>query len=238
MQLQPSGAGAARQRAAEATKDFKLIRTPAKRLDTTGQGRRPGGIRHRYEVGGDDDRSHRHLAVLAAAEMGEEAAPSVKGRRQVVRIDEAVAVVADHMWAAEWGLKHRHPMEMTGECDGRQRESHPPARRASSSPAWVARNEGDAETALAGAAQRIEAIYQLPFLAHAAMEPMTATVHLARMVVTLGRHASANADPGMSRSSLACRRDAVKIHNHRWRRVRSATRRLTAPCSRQDRASR
>ncbi|WP_163361108.1 hypothetical protein, partial [Escherichia coli] len=42
----------------------------------------------------------------------------------------------------------------------------------------VARNEGDAAKALAGAAKRIEAIYQLPFLAHATMEPMNCTVHV------------------------------------------------------------
>jgi len=37
--------------------------------------------------------------------VNEAAALSVKGVRQVVRIDEAVAVVADHMWAAKKGLK-------------------------------------------------------------------------------------------------------------------------------------
>jgi CO/xanthine dehydrogenase Mo-binding subunit len=42
----------------------------------------------------------------------------------------------------------------------------------------VARNEGDTEKALASAAQRLEAVYQLPFVAHAAMEPMNCTVHL------------------------------------------------------------
>ena len=41
----------------------------------------------------------------------------------------------------------------------------------------VARNEGDTERALASAARRLEAVYQLPFLAHAAMEPMNCTVH-------------------------------------------------------------
>src|SRR3546814_13269709 len=48
----------------------------------------------------------------------------------------------------------------------------------SKKPGAVARNEGDAEKALAGAAHRLEAIYQVPFLAHAAMEPMNCTVHV------------------------------------------------------------
>lgn len=42
----------------------------------------------------------------------------------------------------------------------------------------IARSEGDVTTALANTAQRIEAVYQLPFLAHSAMEPMNCTVHV------------------------------------------------------------
>jgi isoquinoline 1-oxidoreductase beta subunit len=42
----------------------------------------------------------------------------------------------------------------------------------------VARKEGDIAKAIAGAAQKIEAVYQIPFLAHAAMEPMNCTVHV------------------------------------------------------------
>jgi isoquinoline 1-oxidoreductase beta subunit len=79
----------------------------------------------------------------------------------------------------------------------------------------IARNEGDTQTALAGAAQRVDAIYQAPFLAHAAMEPMNCTVHLRKngCDVWVGTQA-----PTLTQSVLAeltgLPKDAVKIHNH------------------------
>jgi isoquinoline 1-oxidoreductase beta subunit len=49
---------------------------------------------------------------------------------------------------------------------------------ASQKPGVVARREGDVAKALAGVQHKIEAVYQIPFLAHAAMEPMNCTVHV------------------------------------------------------------
>ena len=42
----------------------------------------------------------------------------------------------------------------------------------------VARQEGDAAKAMARAAQKVEAVYEVPFLAHATMEPVNCTVHV------------------------------------------------------------
>ena len=49
---------------------------------------------------------------------------------------------------------------------------------ASQNPGVIARKDGDVEIAFAGAAKKIEAVYQVPFLAHATMEPMNCTVHV------------------------------------------------------------
>src|SRR6202030_154782 len=45
-------------------------------------------------------------------------------------------------------------------------------------PGAIARTEGDAQAGLAGAAHKIEAVYEVPFLAHATMEPMNCTAHV------------------------------------------------------------
>jgi isoquinoline 1-oxidoreductase beta subunit len=134
----------------------------------------------------------------------------------VVRIDEAVAVVADHMGAAKKGLAAAAiqwddgPNAKVSSADiVRQLEE------ASKQPGVVARNEGDAGKALAGAAQRLEAVYQLPFLAHAAMEPMNCTVDLRKdgCDIWVGTQA-----PTLTQAVVAqltgLPKDTVKIHNH------------------------
>ena len=49
---------------------------------------------------------------------------------------------------------------------------------AANRPAVIAKQDGDVAKAMAGAAKTVEAIYELPFLAHATMEPMNCTVHV------------------------------------------------------------
>jgi isoquinoline 1-oxidoreductase beta subunit len=148
--------------------------------------------------------------------VNEAAARAVKGVRQVVRIDEAVAVVADHMWAAKKGLKAAAiqwddgPNATVSSADiVRQLEE------ASKQPGVIARHDGDAEKALAGAAQRISATYQLPFLAHAAMEPMNCTVHVRKDGCDLWVGTQA---PTLTQEVIAqitgLPKDSIKIHNH------------------------
>ena len=199
-------------------KDFRLIGTPAKRLDT------PHKVDGRAEFGIDTKLPGMRIAAIAISPVfggkpkavDETAARAVKGVRQVVRIDDAVAVVADHMGAAKKGLAAAAiqwddgPNGAVSSADIiRQLEE------ASKQPGAVARNEGDAEKALAGAARRIDAVYQVPFLAHAAMEPMNCTVHVQkdRCDLWLGTQA-----PTLTQAAVAkitgLPKDAVKVHNH------------------------
>lgn len=164
-------------------KDFKLIGTSARRVDTVHKvdGRATYGIDVRLP-------GMKVAAVAISPVLGgkpksvdQRAALAVKGVRQVVQTEESVAVVADHMGAARKGLGAAAIQWDDGANAGvstqqliRQLEE------ASRKPGVVARNEGDVQKALAAAAKRLDAVYQLPFLAHATMEPMNCTVHVQR----------------------------------------------------------
>ena len=148
--------------------------------------------------------------------LDENAALAVKGVRQVVNIDEAVAVVANHMGAAKKGLAAAAitwddgPNGKVSNADiVKQLEEE------SKKPGAVARKDGDAGKALAQAAQRLEAVYQVPFLAHAAMEPMNCTVHLQkdRCDVWVGTQAM-SLTQSLVVELTGLPRDAIKIHNH------------------------
>src|SRR5262249_48552518 len=87
--------------------------------------------------------------------------------------DRGIAVVADGYWPA---LKGRQALTVEWDdgplaaLDSRaQREQYAELAR---KPGVVARKEGDAAAALGKAAKKLEAVYELPYLAHATMEPL------------------------------------------------------------------
>ncbi len=88
---------------------------------------------------------------------------------------------------------------------------------ASATPGVVARNDGDVAKAMANAAQKVEAVYELPFLAHATLEPANCTVHVrpdgggcdiwvGTQVPTFAQTAAAKLT-GLSKNK-------VQVHNH------------------------
>jgi isoquinoline 1-oxidoreductase beta subunit len=164
-------------------KDFRLIGTPARRVDTAHK------VDGRATYGIDVRLPGMKVAALAISpvlggkpkSVDQRAALAVKGVRQVVQTDEAVAVVADHMGAAKKGLSAAAVQWDDGPNGGvSTAQLIQQLEEASRKPGVVARNEGDVQKALGGAAKRLDAVYQLPFLAHATMEPMNCTVHVQR----------------------------------------------------------
>jgi isoquinoline 1-oxidoreductase beta subunit len=97
----------------------------------------------------------------------------------VVQISRGIAVVADGFWPARTG---RDALQVTwNEGPIAAVSSASIARQLATAAGRAgaqARHEGNPDRALAGAARRLEAVYETPFLAHATMEPMNATAHV------------------------------------------------------------
>src|SRR5207249_4162449 len=111
------------------------------------------------------------------ASVDDAKAKAIPGVQQVVRLEDAVAVVAADTWAAKQGLAALDvrwddgPNAALSTADIVQQLA-----TASEKSGVVARKDGDVAAAMAGAAQKVEAIYEQPFLAHATMEPVNCTV--------------------------------------------------------------
>ena len=106
-------------------------------------------------------------------------AKAVPGVRHVMQISTGVAVVGDGYWPAKKG---RDALEITWDEGPAASVSSATisqlfAKNAEQTGA-VARHDGDAQGALPGAASKVDAVYELPFLAHATMEPMNCTAHV------------------------------------------------------------
>ncbi|MGX1786540.1 molybdopterin cofactor-binding domain-containing protein [Bosea sp. NPDC055332] len=143
------------------------------------------------------------------------AALAVKDVSQVVVTDEAVAVVAAHTGAAYKGLEAavvRWDDGVNGDVDSAMlvRELE----QASRQPGAVARSEGDAGVALASAARRLDAVYEVPFLAHTAMEPMNCTVEVRkeRCDIWVGTQVPTIAQ-AVAAAITGLPKSAVHIHN-------------------------
>lgn len=84
-----------------------------------------------------------------------------------------VAVIATSTWAA---LRGRRALQVTwsagATAEDSERRRAECARLAAGAPERVVRNDGDFEHAWAGAARTLQAVYEVPLLAHAPMEPM------------------------------------------------------------------
>ena len=198
--------------------DFKLIGTPAKRLDT------PAKVNGTAVFGIDVRLPGVKIATLAQSpvfggrvkSVNDAAAKAVKGVSQIVRLDDAVAVVADHMGAAKKGLA-----ALVIEWD-----DGPHAKlstddiaveleKATLNSGPVAQNIGDVDKAMASAVTKVEATYQVPFLAHATMEPMNCTVHVRKDAceVWVGSQVIGRVQAAAAKTA-GLPLDKVVVHNH------------------------
>jgi isoquinoline 1-oxidoreductase subunit beta len=160
-------------------KDFVYIGQPFKRLDT------PDKVNGKAVYGIDAMLPGIKFATLAqcpvfggkVGKVDDSAAKKIPGVRQIVVLDDLVAVVGDHMWAAKKGLDALK-VEWNEGANARlsSKDIWQDLRAASEKDGVVAKSEGDIVKGLASG-EKFEASFELPFLAHATMEPLNATVH-------------------------------------------------------------
>jgi isoquinoline 1-oxidoreductase beta subunit len=160
---------------------FTLIGKAHKRLDSTDK------INGKALFGIDAHLPNMAIATVAAspvpggklASADDAKAMAVKGVRQVLKLDGAVAVVADHMWAAKQGLAALAPTWQDGSNAALSSATILASMmEASKKNGAVAQNKGDAIKSLGEPGRKLDAIYEMPYLAHATMEPMNCTVDL------------------------------------------------------------
>ena len=156
-------------------KDFKIVGKRIPRVDT------PSKVDGSAQFGIDVRIPGMLYAAVAqcpvfggsAKSFDEKQAAAVPGVKRVIRISSGIAVVADSTWTAFQG---RDALQITWDEGPNAHLSSDDIRKmfveASGKSGVVAVNEGDCESALAKASKRIDAVYELPFLAHATMEPM------------------------------------------------------------------
>jgi isoquinoline 1-oxidoreductase subunit beta len=145
-------------------------------------------------------------------------AAAINGRRgihSVVPLEGGVAVVADSFWRAKEALLAL-PIEWdvgtNGASDSAQfRQAY---REALDGQAVIARNDGDVAKGMADAVKKVEAIYEVPHVAHATMEPLNATAHVQpdRVDVWIGTQNAENALRVAARAA-GVPPEQVYIHN-------------------------
>ena len=197
--------------------EFKLIGTPHRRLDT------PAKVDGSARFGIDARLPGMKFALLAQspvfggklASVDEAKAKAVRGVTQVVRLDDAVAIVATNTWAAKQGLAAANPQWNPGaNAKLSTRDIVDQLVAASGRTGAVARNDGDAAGAIARSASKFEAVYEQPFLAHATMEPMNCTVHLTKQgcEIWVGTQVPGRTQAAVMKQ-MGFAREQVRIHN-------------------------
>jgi len=199
-------------------KDYRLVGTAAKRLDT------PAKVNGSAKFGIDVRMPGLRYAAVAncpvfggqVARVDDSAARAVKGVRQVVVADNIVAVVADHYGAAKKGLAAlRIEWNEGPNANFSSQAWLASLKQANQGKGVVATQEGNMAQTRAAAARVVQAEYEVPPMAHAALEPLNCTLHVRadRCDVWLGTQAPARVQ-GLVAKVVGLSPEKVTVHNH------------------------
>ncbi|MGF1593636.1 MAG: molybdopterin cofactor-binding domain-containing protein [Kiloniellaceae bacterium] len=197
-------------------KDFTLIGTAVPRLDSRAKVRGEA----RYTL----DRSLPGMLTAVVARppvfgatlvtYDDTAAKAVEGVTDVVAVPQGVAVLGRGFWAAKSG---RDALEITwDESGGETRDSAEimtEYKVLAEQPGDIARQEGDAAAAMAGAARVLEADYEFPYLAHTPMEPLDCVVQIGEDGCDIWAGSQIpTVDQGVAAAILGLEPGQVRIH--------------------------
>lgn len=199
-------------------KDFQLIGKPMPRVDT------PSKVNGSALFGIDIKVPDMKFASVSAcpvfggtlSDVDDSGARAVPGVRDVLRLPNAVAVTADNFWAArkglaalriKWDLGKNETLssqDLVGQLKSASEQGTP----------IMARRTGDIDGAFRNATKKVEAAYELPFLAHATMEPINTLVHVRpdACEVWVGTQVPVMAQQ-LAAEATGLPRDKVIIHN-------------------------
>lgn len=167
------------QPALKSPKDFKIMGKPTRRLDT------PAKVNGTAKFGIDAHIDGMLVAVMARApisagsagakvkQMDEAKARAVKGVQKIITIPHGVAVLADGYWAAKQGrdaLDVQWDMGANADLDSAKVSAM--LSTAAGNADAIARDDGNIKDAAANADKSVSASYEVPYLAHACMEPL------------------------------------------------------------------
>jgi isoquinoline 1-oxidoreductase beta subunit len=165
----------------KAIADFKLLGTAAQRLDTPDKVNGSAQFTIDLKIPGMLIASSITCPVFGGTlrSVKDEAARKVPGVRDVIRLDNAVAVTATNFWACQQALKALEiewDLGPHAAIDSAQLDKA--LLDASSKDGVFAKQSGDIGAALKNAPSHFEAVYQQPFLSHSPLEPMTCVAHV------------------------------------------------------------
>jgi isoquinoline 1-oxidoreductase beta subunit len=162
-------------------KTFKLIGKPVKRLDTSEK------INGKAVFGLDVKMPGMLTAVVARPPIfgatmksfDDSRARTMPGVRKIAAVPSGVAVIADSFWQAKMARETLHiDWDDSAMRTFSTNQMMQQFREQAKSPGTNVRREGDPDAAFAQAAKKIEAVYEVPYLPHAMMEPLNCAVDL------------------------------------------------------------
>ena len=167
---------------------FRYLGKPMQRIDTASK------VNGTAEFGIDVKLPGMGIAVLAQApalgatvkSFDASKAQGMPGVKKVVQVTDGIAVVADNYWRARKALE---AISITWDDSAQvgidSASITAELRKLASQKGATFKTVGDADGALAGAARKLEAEYELPYVAHVTMEPMNFTADVRADSVTL-----------------------------------------------------